>query len=396
MALALTRTWLRLHGSAAGASLTPQDAVRKQLSVDADPGSIDGIKAAMRRATPAQSLAIALEIAEPRLLRLAVEEVARKPQLLKEVDFAAASAQAIWAQALTLNPEAWRGPVDPQRSFAAIIQNLLDGGAASMELIAALAMTPVADLSGVPRRAEVWSRLANPAQANLLEATAARWLDRASSAEVDYVPDPELEAAILAGNRLDHALLAPAGAGAAVRIVSALPNYDESRFLRWLRGWSSTQRPMTPLDADALGRLILGRDWRLAVDQLVHLARMGRADVKPALRICHDMIGIFTRWSLGLSSVSKDEKWIVLEDLAADLYPNGPDYNELWDRAGGRDADLQSYGSGRSRWRDAIAQMRRGNGPRPAHLLDEMKRDFPSNDDVRYLASDPEFRGGYR
>ncbi len=118
---------------------TPRDAVRKQLSVDAEPAGLDGIRAAMRRATPAQSLAIALEIAEPRLLRLAAEEVARKPQLLKEVDFAAVSAQAIWAQAMAINPQAWRGPLDPQKSFAAIIQNLLEGGPAIADLIAALA-----------------------------------------------------------------------------------------------------------------------------------------------------------------------------------------------------------------------------------------------------------------
>jgi hypothetical protein len=130
------------------------------------------------------------------------------------------------------------------------------------------------------------------------------------------------------------------------------------------------------------------------VDKLVYLARMGRDDVKPALRVCHDMIDIFTCWSLGLSPASHEEKWRVIEDLAADLYPNGPDHNELWDRARGRDADLQSYGSGRSRWRNAIAQMRRGKGPRLARLLDEMSRDFSSNDQLRHLASDPEFRDG--
>lgn len=118
--------------------------------------------------------------------------------------------------------------------------------------------------------------------------------------------------------------------------------------------------------------------------------------MKPALRVCHDMIGIFTRWTLDLSLVSYDDKWRVLEDLAAELYPNGPDHNEVWDRAGGRDADLQSFGSGRSRWRDAITQMRRGRGPRPARLLDEMRQDFPFNDEVRHLASDPDLGRGNR
>jgi hypothetical protein len=84
---------------------------------------------------------------------------------------------------------------------------------------------------------------------------------------------------------------------------------------------------------------------------------------------------------------------MVLEDLAAELYPTGPNHDELWDRAGGRDADLQTYGSGQSRWRNAIAQIRRGKGPRLGRLIGEMRRDFPSNDQVGFLANDPEFGG---
>ncbi|MCX5614074.1 GAP1-N1 domain-containing protein [Bombella saccharophila] len=396
--IALMKGWLRLHGSAAGASLSPSEAVRQQLSVDADPGNLDGLRAALRPATPAQSLAIALETADPRILHIAAEEVARKPQLLKDVDFRTLPAQQLWAQALAANAEAWRGPTNPQRSFISVVEKHLDGGTVDPELITALAKSPLADLSGYARRAEVWPRLADPTRTNLLKATAGGWLDRASTGDVAHAPDPQLEAAILAGDRLDSTLrtLVPTGVGTSVRIVSALPRIDEHRFLRWLQTWATARLSLPSGDAEMLGRLILDRCWRRAVDELVHLARMGRDDVKPVLRVCHDMISTFTRWTLGLSAVSYEEKWTVLEDLAADLYPNGPDYNEIWGRAGGRDADLQSFGSGRSRWRDAIGQMRRGGGPRPAQLLDEMRRDFPHSDQVRYLASDPDLGKGYR
>jgi hypothetical protein len=398
MAIALTKRWLRLHGTAASASLPPEEAVRRQLPVDTEASSLDGLRAALLPATPAQLLEIALKTAEPRILCIAAEKVARKPQLLKDVDVATAPAQQLWADALALNAEAWRGPADPQRSFITVMQNLLDGGPASTELITALSVTEAADLSVYTRRAEIWSRLADPARGNLLRATAAGWINRASVGDVPYTPDLQLEAAILAGDRLDGALraLASTSVGAVPRILSALPAFEESRFLRWLGSWAAARRLLPSADAEALGRVIITRRWHRAVDELIHLARMGRDDVKPALRVCHDMIGIFTRWALGLSSVSYEDKWTVLEDLAADLYPNGPDHNEVWDRAGGRSADLQSFGSGRSRWRDAVAQMRRGKGPRPVRLLDEMRRDFPFNDEVRHLASDPDLGNGNR
>jgi hypothetical protein len=323
MALAAPKLWLRLHGTAAGASLTPPEAIRRQLSLDADRTNLDGVRAALRRATPAEMLAIALELGEPHVIRIAAEEVARTPHLLTEIDFVGVPAQEVWARALAINAEAWRGPADPLRSFFVVIKNLLDGGPASAELINRLATTPVADLSEYPRRTEVWPKVAGPARGNLLRATAAGWLERASSGDIPYTPDSQLEAALLAGDELDRVLrsLAPSRARAAVQIISGLPAYDESRFLRWLGDLTAARRTLSVPDADALGRLVLDRNWRRAVDQLVQLARKGRDDVKLALRTCRDMIGTFTRWSLGLSSISNEDKWMVLEDLAAELYP---------------------------------------------------------------------------
>jgi hypothetical protein len=213
------------------------------------------------------------------------------------------------------------------------------------------------------------------------------------SAAVAYTPDRELEAVLLAGDALR--VLFQTEVGAAIRIVSALSGYDETRFLSWLADLATSRHALATADAEALGRLVLERRWQRAVDEMVHLVRTGRDDLKPALRICYAMIGLVIRWWLGLSSVSYDEKWLALEELVADLYPTGPDHNELWDRAGGRQADLQSYGNGRARWREAIRQIRRGKGPSAARLLGEMTHDYPLNDQLRHLAADPDFGSGY-
>jgi hypothetical protein len=177
-----------------------------------------------------------------------------------------------------------------------------------------------------------------------------------------------------------------------LQILSAIESFDESRFVRWLGTWSAARRALTPLEAEALGQFILSRGWGRAVDQLLELLRGGRADVRPALRICEPLIGALTRWLLDIAPVSSAEKWQVLEDLAADLYPYGPNDHEVWERAGGKPADLQNHGTGRSRWHDALAQIRRGRGPRVAYLLDAMHQDFPMNTQLRYLAADSEFR----
>jgi hypothetical protein len=394
MAISLSKRWLRLHGAAASAALAPREAVRRQLSVDTDPANMDGVRAALHRATPTQALDIALEIADTRVLHLAAEKVAQQPRLLKDVDFRDASAQDLWARALTFNADAWQGPADPQQAFTVVIDNLAEGRPANADLLAALSSSPVADLGDYPRRAELWHRVGGTARDNLLKATATGWLKRAISGPVPYAPDRELEAVLLAGDLLERTLF-QTEIGAAVRILSALAGYDEARFLRWLAVAASRHASVTA-DAEALGYFVLERRWQRAVDEMVNLVGRGRHDLKPALRICHMMIGIISRWWLGVSPVSHEEKWQVLEDLAADLYPTGPDHNELWDRAGGRKADLQGHGNGRTRWHDAIGQIRRGQEPRAARLLGEMSRDYPGNDHLRRLAADPDFGGSNR
>jgi hypothetical protein len=395
MELALTKRWLRLHGAAAGATLVPLEAVRRQLSVDTDSASMDGVRAALFRATPKQALDIALETADARVLRIAAEEVVRKPELLKHADFRDASVQDVWARALSVNAEAWRGPADPQKAFAAVIDEIIQGRAANFDLLTVLSLAPVADLSDYPHRAEVWHRVGGPARDNLLKATAAGWLKRAASAAVPYSPDRELEALLLADDSLERTLL-QTDIGAAVRIVSALSGYDENRFLRWLADLTLSRRILATADAEALGGLVFERRWQRAVDYMANRLGAGRLDLKPALRICHTMISILFRWWLGLSPVSPEEKWQVLEDLATDLYPTGPDHNELWDRTGGRQADLQSYGNGRARWHNAIGQIRRGKEPRAVRLLGEMSREHPWNEQLRRLAADPDFGAGHR
>lgn len=389
MNLAFSKGWFHLYGVAAGACLAPQEAIRRQLSVDTNSKNTNGVRAALRRATPAQTLEIALETAESRVLYIAAEEVALKPFLLKDVDFRNAPAQFVWTKAVTINANAWQGPADPQKSFTAVIDNLVERKTADADLIAALSKSPIADLSDYPRRAEVWHQVDDTARVNLLKATAASWLQSArSTAAVPYPLDQDLANVLLNGNALDQALqaLLYTNVSAADRILSALTGYGEDRFVKILQDFAASRHRLSANDAEELGRILLQRRWARAVDSIADHVKRGREDLKLTLRICHTMVSIFTRWSLGIAPINTNEKWQMLEDIAADLYPGGPDVDRLWERAGGRNSDLQVAGNGRSRWRDALHQVRHGKEPRPDRLINEMCKDYPGNSQLRYIA----------
>ena len=392
----LSRGWLRLHGAVLSASCSPSDAARRQVEVDTDPSFVEGLRSALRHAKPAEFVECALEIEDPRMPQLAGEAVAKDRGLLAEVDLTVIKAQAIWREALAIDLKCWQGPPDPTAAFHSILDRLLGGGEADPSLIERLSDTPVANLAGYSRRPEVWSHIGEIALNNLLAATASGWLRRAESGQVPFIPEHDLQSTIVENDELELTLdaLIPKRVGTAVRIVTALDRYDEQRFLRLVENSISRTASLATPDAEGIGRLVLERRWEDVAATLIARYRNGRRDLKPALRACCDMLDFWERFFLGLTPVSEWEKWKVFETLAAELYPGGPDDDGLWERAGGKDADLSSRGAGRTRWQEAMRNVRNGRGPKAAALLAAMMVDFPNSEQIPHLAGDRGFGGG--
>ena len=391
--LALSRGWLRLHGTVLSASASASDAARRQVAVDTDPSFLEGLRAALRRAKPAELVECALEIEDPRMPRLTGEAVAKDPKLLAGLDLTPTTAQAIWREALAIEPESWQGPTDPAAAFHLILDRLLDGSQTDPMLLERLSDTPLADLVTYPRRPEIWSRIGDGARHKMLTRTANGWLKNAAGADVPAAPEQDLQTAILEDDELEPTLdaLIPNRAGTAVRIVAALSRYDQQRFLQLLSTLTSRITSLATPDAESIGRLVLQRRWEDVAAYLLGQFKSGRRDLKPALRTSCDMFDWWDRLVYGLVPISEFEKWEAFQELAAELYPGGPDDDGLWERAGGDDADLSTGRNGRTRWRNALRKMRNGKGPTPSALLAKMMEDFPHNERIPHLASDPVF-----
>ncbi|MCA6115200.1 hypothetical protein J6524_09850 [Bradyrhizobium sp. WSM 1738] len=384
----------QLHAAIVSAIFSPGEAVRVHLKVV--PASLtDTIPVVLRNASDHDVLVCATELMDRRLVELAAEAVSRAPNLLVAFDLSTDVVRTIWSSALERNLEAWRGPADPRAAFEGILLDLLGGRKVASELLDRLSRTPLADLSEFSRQPEVWSKVNSSTRDNFLRETARGWLDKIASGLPVPGLDAQIQTAILHDQRLDQ-LLNQSDAtdrfDRAVRILTNLPMYPENRFTSWLRSALDGARVEASASA-ALGRLIEQRRWRSAADEMMRMLRWsGRQDLRPALRECASMVGIFDRWVYGLSPISQMEKWEALEHLSADLYPSGPDDEGVWERAGGYNADLPWGSSGRSRWRDALAQIRRGGkGPKIGSLLREMQRDFPGNSSLRLLAEERDF-----
>jgi adenosylhomocysteine nucleosidase len=79
------------------------------------------------------------------------------------------------------------------------------------------------------------------------------------------------------------------------------------------------------------------------------------------------------------------ESQAELAALFAQLYPEGPLDQAIWERAGGDPSGLELQGNGRERWWRAVGSMRRGTRPSVAALVAVMRVDYPENGTLRAL-----------
>lgn len=376
-----------LHAVTAGASMPPLEAAKAQSAIE--PGDeVSAMRLALRRAKPTELLDVAAGTNDPRVLRIVAEAVAKTPILLAGRDMATGTSRAIWRDALKVNLDAWRGPSDPRAEFDRLLDELINGQTSGADLVDRLSFTPLADVTAFMRRRELWPKLKGDVRERLLAATADIWF-----ANPDPDVEPELVDCILKDQRVD-ALFSQSARGefaSGLRLANALIGRDHTRFRRWI-GDAVKIRSLSQSDADLLGRSVAARGRGDLVNDLVSLRAGGRRDLDPALRHCTSLMGFWDRIWLGISPVTDADKRESLAQVAAELYPSGPDDNNLWERAGGKHSDLTHHGSGISRWRDALRAIQNGKKPSIASLIQEMRSDFAANPKLRVMADDPLFR----
>ncbi len=235
-----------------------------------------------------------------------------------------------------------------------------------------------------------------------MAATAEGWLRRFErNPQFDLNVEPELETALVEDGRrvrfLDH--LIPNGVAVGARFFAQLGRLTERQFLEWFDRIISRVGNGELLEPDgmALGQAIDARKWWSAAGRVARQA-VYRHDLRPTLMACYELVGWVERSALYMAGVtyvpppSEDDLWHLLEQTAVNLYPTGPEHDEIWSRAGGLLSKLPQAGNGQARWHGALRELRKGGaGILPGRLVAEMRRDFGGNYRVLWLASRPPF-----
>ncbi|WP_371434875.1 effector-associated domain EAD1-containing protein [Polaromonas sp.] len=395
LALLVKKDWLKAHGAALAAMFPAREAAEQQLKVDQRQDHTAGLRSALRHATPADMLAATLDLKDQRLVEMCGDLAVTHTKMLSGICCKDVVEQKVWACAIGKRNSLWSAPSNPMEARDTVVAQLGKKPSVFPGLLEALAWTPLADLTAVPDRARVWSLLPASIQDPYLRATAVGWLNEAISSNAVSTPEPELERAVLASSTL-QLLLHEASASLKTRlaIVSALPSFSEDVFVATLIPLLQSTRSLSHADAAQLGRLVASRRWKRAVQYLCERLAGRRYDLAPALQQCTSFLNFFQLWTLGISKPTIDDKWRAFEEAACELYSTGPDHEQLWSRAGGKNSDLPGTSqNGTARWHSALKSLRYGSRPQVRDLLRVMCDDFGGNDILRLLASDTDIVG---
>lgn len=387
--------WLTAHGVALAAMMSPRKAAEQQLKVDRQPDHTAGLQSALRHATPDDTLTATLDLKDQRLVEICGELAVTHPKMLSGIRCEDLTEQRVWACAIGKSNSLWSAPSNPVQARNNVLAQLGKGTGAFAGLIEALARTPLADLTAVPDRARLWSVLPASHRDLYLRATASGWLNAAVDDNVVSSPEPELEHGVLASSNLQCVLQeASAQLKTRLAIVSALPSFREDTFVDFLTHLLRNSRSLTHVDAVQLGTLVASRRWVRAIQYLCDRLADRRYDLVPTLQQCTSFLGFYQRWMLGVSKPSIEDKWRTFEEAACELYPTGPDHEQLWSRAGGENSDLPGASqNGAARWHSAIRSLRYGGHPHVRDLLRVMCKDFRGNEKLRFLSSDTDIVG---
>lgn len=394
----LEKQWLVAHGAVLASALSPMEAVGQQLQVDTDSLKDSGVRAALKFATPALVLECALKYKDLRLVELASELAVNHPEILLDIQCKDITEQQVWRLSIERKSTLWSSPSDPINARNTLLSSLANGGYVDNRLLEVLANTPLANLYEVPERESLWKLLPARACDHYLQATALGWVENAEQSAIGDRLDAELEQAIVRSTALAQSLVkATVSIATRLSMISSLPSFTEESFISWAGDLLNTVRPIQYSEAVQLGRLMFSRRWKAAVRHLADRHAPYRPDLKPCLTICSEFLDWYTTWKLGISKPSASDKWNAFERLVCDLYPNGPDTDELWSRAGGRKSDLSNQNqSGSTRWHSALNKVRYGGSLKPKKLMDTMLDDFPDNEELRFFSDDSDILGKSR
>ncbi|WP_374341623.1 effector-associated domain EAD1-containing protein [Methyloversatilis sp.] len=378
-----------LCGAALAAAHAPTKALSEVLNLATTKGARRAaIEPALKNATPAELVALAVSQDLEEVTALAANAVVSRPSLIGEFDWTS----PVWFDILQRVADKRRSAAAEVPSRIKGLQSIIAAGEKSKRVWAPLVSTGLADLSKVPNRADAWALIPGELHRDALSLTAKGWVAALldGSAPMAALEEPlGAEVRMMLGGSNVLATVAQKHPALFISVITEVHPRSDHDCVSLLDSFTGAGPRLAAGPAAAIGALIRERFWRLAASRAASLA--GRRD--EFLTVCKECLNVMPWWesfhlSLRVGSaveIRPDEAWQMFEETLAKIYPAGPIDQEVWSRSRGRNEDLNLDGTGLAQWHRCLKRVRSGNGPRPSKLLDTALRDFGDNPVLQVL-----------
>jgi len=374
------RKWYRLFALVNLEINSPYNALQEQLSFERDIElhyQYSGINTIINCFSDKEFIELTLKTDIEKLNRIAADMCITNPKLLSQLDIQKTTWRKIWVYSLEKSNDLSFGISDLQSTIFKLFDLLLKDISVDNLIIEKISNSECANIKEYPEREILWDKLPIEYKLNFISKTADSIIKSILNGNDEKV-EPIIENHILADDYMNR-LLDQSALKSILIIYDKFTNLQEKYLLKCLkRDFGNLEK----LDSEKLGMLVEQKRWVTSAEAIFNIAK-SNSSFRIALNQCKYLIPKLKRIlynGLFNETLSKDDYYDLLLELAILLYEKGPEENNIWKKAGGDVSILKNTDNRREQWEAAIQYLRNGSREKKItaySLLEEMKKDRP-------------------
>ncbi|GAB3719460.1 hypothetical protein GCM10027592_63020 [Spirosoma flavus] len=381
------KEWYRLYAKANLAYQLPTIALSEQLEIERafKLSEASGVRLITSNLSDTELLSVDLIELDDKTLELLEERLLVDYSLLNILDLENVRWHTIWSRFLFHRPNLELGILDVKSKIQALYDLISQGRQLPDNIIELLSNSQYANLSSYKKRPLFWNSVPVKFKKKFLLTTTIAMVDVVINGEIE-ISNIETEISevlksdgfvsdFLSKNRNDFAKV--------IGIYETVPDLKDQFLSDYIYLYKYY---LSDTDSRRLGNLITKYQLVKSAAAVFEKAKMSTS-FQIALNVCKSLLhlGLLDRFMFRrilndtLIGFNPHE---ALFEIATQLYKQGPEDNDIWQRAGGDISKLHDKKSREENWRVAISLVQSGGGGKnitAMSLLKEMEKDFPFN-----------------
>lgn len=384
------RSWFKFHSKLLIQEHPFEVAIAEQLKIDSDYNSLDGIEIILDGVKPKAIIDFAVSNGDKRLIDISGKLCHEDSSQLERIDFKNVYWQEVWLKSVANGNKVLQGFKEPQKKIFKMFDDMTEGHSINQQLIEKIGDTEFGNILNYKKREALWSKFPSALQTKYLAKTSSVLLESLSKdSTVEIPPDRILSDYIVKHAIGDFLYYNRNNIKSALPIFNKFTQISENSLRDYVNNYSGN---IDVVDAIQLGKLVYSRRYS-NVANTIHFKSNSYNNWKVALNECYLLLNMWAQMSLAWSgliknvTITEDQWWNALTEIACKLYGGGPKENKIWTEADGEEYDLLTVGTGKELWIAALKKLRNGGcqGITVDKLLKKMMKEHKRNEELKTI-----------